>query len=204
MIFITTLLSIITSILGSSMLKRFPYKLDRIDIKDINLSFMLLNTSLSLVMYFIYENALTQVYYSILSTILLLIAFIDIKHMVIPDILTILAIIITIGYKVLYYSLYGNEFIISQVLVSILIPVILFILLMALPGDGIGEGDIVLGGLLGLILGIDKIVILLIISFGLFIIISLVMMNNQGRKLSIKFPFTPFMIITFYTIQLIL
>ena len=196
------LISIITGIIGSSVLKKFPHKLKRIDLKDINLSFMLINTSLSLVMYFLYEGMLTQTYHSIIGSVFLLIALIDIRHMVIPDILTIMATVLTVGYMAIDCYVYGSEFVISQVLISILIPVILFILLLALPGDGIGEGDILLGGLFGLILGVDKVVSLLIISFAFFIIISLVMMNKRKRGMDIRLPFAPFMIVGFYIIQI--
>ena len=196
------LISIITGIIGSSVLKKFPHKLKRIDLKDINLSFMLINTSLSLVMYFLYEGMLTQAYHSIIGSVLLLIALIDIRHMVIPDALIIVATVLTVGYMAMEYYIYGSEIVFSQILMSILVPVLLFLFLMALPGDGIGEGDILLGGLFGLILGVDKVVSLLIISFAFFIIISLVMMNKRKRGMDIRLPFAPFMIAGFYIIQI--
>jgi len=145
---------------------------------------------------------LTQAYHSIIGSVLLLIALIDIRHMVIPDALIIVATVLTVGYMTIDYYVYGSEIVFSQILMSILVPVLLFLFLMALPGDGIGEGDILLGGLFGLILGVDKVVSLLIISFAFFIIISLVMMNKRKRGMDIRLPFAPFMIVGFYIIQI--
>lgn len=197
------IISLITSMIGSSILKSFPYKLQNINIKDIDIVFLLSNTSLSLVMYSIYKDILSQSYYSIISSILLLIVFIDIKYMVIPDILSISAILMTIAYKVVYHYMYGYEFLIYQAFISILIPVTLFLILSALPGDGVGAGDIILVGLLGLILGLDRVVNSLIISFTLFILTSIFMIFKKQQRIDAKLPFAPFMVIGFYIIQLV-
>ena len=196
------LISIITGIIGSSVLEKFPYKLKRIDLKDINLSFMLINTSLSLVMYFLYEGMLTQAYHSIIGSVLLLIALIDIRHMVIPDALIIVATVLTVGYMAMEYYIYGSEIVFSQILMSILVPVLLFLFLMALPGDGIGEGDILLGGLFGLILGMDRVVNMLLLAFVLFVIVSLIIINRRDKSVDIRLPFAPFMIVGFFLIQI--
>lgn len=195
-------LSIITGIIGSGVIKRFPYRPNRIIIRDINIPFMLLNTSLILVMYLVYNTPASQIIYSLVSSILLIIAFLDARHMLIPNGLLYMATSLVVLEKIIRAYHYGLPFDPYLSLVSMMIPVVLFGLLYLLPGDGIGEGDILLGGLFGLILGMDRVVNMLLLAFVLFVIVSLIIINRRDKRVDIRLPFAPFMIAGFYIIQI--
>ncbi len=157
----------------------------------------LLNGILYLLLYIKYGFTLDFFFYAIICSILIVIGLIDLKEMVIPDILVVYIVVTTIIYKIALYIIYEQS---PQLLDSILglaLSALLLMVIILLSRGGMGTGDVTLIASLGLILGIKKIFLTIFLSFILGAIISvfLLITKIKGRKDPI--PFGPFIILGF-------
>lgn len=158
----------------------------------------LLNAVLYLLIYIKFGFTLEFFFYAIIFSILIIITFIDLKEMIIPDILVILILGITIIYKALSYIIYNVSPQLLDCIGGFVLPALLFIIIILLSKGGMGGGDVTLIASLGFILGIKKIFLTVFLSFivGAIISVFLLMMKIKGRKDPI--PFGPFIILGFF------
>lgn len=140
-------------------------------------------------------------YYMILTSILILITFIDIDHYIIPDSLiligSVVAVIINIfGVEVGFIEgIKGSLFIGGGVLVVALI--IEFII----KKEVIGGGDIKLYWVIGLVLGVKLSLVTLMLSIyigGLYGVILIIYNKYKKRELNSVIPFGPFIAVAAY------
>lgn len=160
----------------------------------------ILNGIIYVVLYSNYNYLIDFIYYATISSILLIIGFIDLKEMIIPDILTAMVFIVSVIYKVLRYpsSHIMMEFLTG--LKGLVLAGILFLTIVLISKDGMGEGDIILISVLGFILGIEFILIDIFFSFVLAAIISLFLLHLKIKTKKDPIPFAPFIIISFFIV----
>lgn len=116
----------------------------------------------------------------------------DLKHYLIPDKILLPAIVITFFYRLLEAeSFYG----LLDYLLAILPGAGFFLLIFLISkGQWIGFGDVKLAILMGLILGVQKTLLALFLSFFSGAIIGLILIVAKNRGLKSEIPFGPFLI----------
>ncbi len=137
---------------------------------------------------FSYKGLLDLFFAYIFISLLIVITFIDLEHMIIPDVLVIPGIIIFLFYPFLS----SNSLFLNKLLGGFIGGFIIF-LIVFLSRGGMGIGDIKFSIMIGLFLGIKYIFVALILSFiiGGIVGIGLLVFKIKGRKDPI--PFGPFL-----------
>lgn len=158
----------------------------------------LLNSLVYILIYNKFGLSLSFIFYGIIFSILIVIAFIDLKEMIIPDILVILIIIITIIYKVLLFLLYSKSPDLLNSIGGLVLSSLLFVLIILVSKGGMGGGDVTLIGSLGFILGIKNIFLTIFLSFILGAIISVILLITKIKGKKDPIPFGPFIILGFF------
>jgi leader peptidase (prepilin peptidase)/N-methyltransferase len=129
----------------------------------------------------------------ILFSMLLPVFFIDLEHMLIPDVITIpgtgVGLIISLFERRLAQGILG-----SLIFGGILL-LIYVIALLILKEEGMGQGDIKLGFMLGSFLGIKLSLLSLFLSYFIGGLFSLLIILIKGKDLKTAIPFGPFLII---------
>ena len=158
----------------------------------------LLNAITYLFIYLKFGLTLEFFFYAIIFSILIIIALIDLKEMIISDVLVVLILGITTIYKILSYILYNKSPQLLNSIGGLVLSSLLFGIIILISQGGMGGGDLTLIGSLGFILGTKKIFLTIFLSFILGAIISvfLLITKIKGRKDPI--PFGPFIILGFF------
>lgn len=157
----------------------------------------LLNGLLYLFIYFYYGFSLEFIFYALVFSTLICIALIDLKEMIIPDILVLILFSLAIVYKLLNYILYGVALNILDSLLGLLVGGGIFLLILILSKGGMGDGDITLMAALGFILGFRLVFLNILLAFILGAFISLFLLGFKIKSKKDPIPFGPFLIISF-------
>lgn len=147
-----------------------------------------LNGILYFFVYKTYGLHIDTIYYCIITSLLIVITFIDYDHMIIPyrlnislavlGLLNIPLAITAIGLK---YSIMGG-----------IIGFVIFFVIAFVTGGQMGGGDILLMGSLGIIFGIRGILMITVLSFVTGAIISIVLIVSGLKTRKDHIPFGPF------------
>jgi len=147
-------------------------------------------TGLIFLLIFIYK---LPVFYFLIACFLIILFLYDLKHYLVPDKIVYPAIIITFIYRLfedfnyLLAALIGGAFFLAIVLIS--------------RGRWMGMGDVKIGFLMGLILGLSYLFTALFLAFLSGAIISVILIILKKKTLQSEIPFAPFLIgATFITI----
>lgn len=157
----------------------------------------LVNTLLYIIIFYNTKSYIDQAYLSLLSTVFILIAYIDIKSMEIPYNLIVVGFIISILYKILNILFYKQAVGLLDSTTSAIIAIVFFSILFFISKKQMGGGDIHIAGLIGFNLGVDLIMISIILAFLFFIIIA-TLFYKKDKDINRKIPFAPFLIFAFY------
>ena len=160
----------------------------------------LLNMALYILTYIKYGITLEFFFYAILFSLLIVIAIIDLKAMIIPDILVILIVGMTIIYKLVGYINYHQSPQLLDGISGLVLSALLFILIIWASQGGMGIGDVTLTGSLGFILGVKRIFLTIFLSFILGAIISVYLLVNKIKGRKDPIPFGPFIILGFFIV----
>ncbi len=126
--------------------------------------------------------------YAILSSLLIVISFIDYKYKIIPDRLIVFGLIIgTISLPL--YNFIPN---VINGTIGLLVGGGLFLLIAIASNGAMGGGDIKLMGVLGLCLGWKCVLLVSLLSFIIGAIISILLMILKIKKRKDYIPFGPF------------
>jgi leader peptidase (prepilin peptidase)/N-methyltransferase len=148
----------------------------------------LLNAVLYLMIVLKYGWSFYAVVYCILVSLLLTVSLIDIKFMIIPDVLNV--IIAGIGIAVILHDI---SFIWDK-LIGAAVGLLIFSLLAIFTG-AMGGGDIKLMTALGLIFGVKGILFITVFSFIIGALVSAVLIAFKVKSMKDKIPFGPFICI---------
>ncbi|MBU5437507.1 prepilin peptidase [Tissierella sp. MSJ-40] len=160
----------------------------------------ILNGILYLIIYLKFGFTIEFFFYSIIFSVLIVITFIDLEHMIIPDILIVLIISFTILHKFASYILYNKSPELLNSIGGLIFSSILFIMIILVSKGGMGTGDVTLIGSLGFILGIKNIFLTIFLSFILGAIISIILLITKIKNKKDPIPFAPFIILAFFIV----
>lgn len=157
----------------------------------------LLNGALYLSVFHYFGLSLEAAFYAFIGSVLIVICLIDLYEQIIPDGLVILILVATVIYKAAAYFLYGTPIAFRDGIFGFLSGGLLFLLIALVSNGAMGGGDIKLIAALGLILGLKKTVLNILLSFiiGAAVSLYLLLSGRKGRKDAI--PFGPFINISF-------
>lgn len=122
--------------------------------------------------------------YSLLFMVLIVLSFIDLEHMIIPNKITYPAFIIA-----LLLSIFFDHIEFTAALIGALIPAAVFLLIALIYGKGLGMGDVKLVAVIGAVIGWEYTFLGIAIGslLGIIIILPLMMARIMDRKTRIPF-----------------
>lgn len=153
----------------------------------------LINIFLYLLIYFKFGFTLELIGYSILCSILIIVAIIDYHYQVIPDTLNIFSLVCAIAFHTVRTANI-SDFI--QYLIGFLIGGGFLLLIAIITHGGMGGGDIKLMAVLGLWLGWEFTIIILFLSFIIGGIISVLFILFKLKRRKDMIPFGPFIVLS--------
>lgn len=161
-----------------------------------------LNALLYIIMYFRFGFGVDFIFYSLMSSVLLSIIFIDLKEMIIPDSLVLCILVLSVIHKAVNYFLYGKSPELISSFLGLLVAGGLFVAIVLLSRGGMGGGDVTLMGALGFVLGFKNILLNIFLSFVLGAIISIVLLAAKIKTRKDPIPFGPFIVLGFFITSL--
>ncbi len=152
----------------------------------------LLNGIIYILVFISFGYSIDSLFNFILGSLLIVISGIDYKYKIIPNGIVLFGLLISIGYRFIFPLALGLEVSFFNSILGFLIGGGFFLLIAIVSNGGMGGGDIKLMGMLGLYLGIQKIIMVTLLSFfiGAFFSIPLLLLKKKSRKETI--PFGPF------------
>lgn len=162
----------------------------------------ILNAIIFIILFYYFHFSLDFVFYALVSSVLVVITFIDLKEMIIPDVLVLIILILSVLYKTLNYFLYNIPFNTIGSILGLLIAGGIFLLIIVLSKGGMGGGDMTLIAALGFILGVKYILLTIFISFLLGAVMSIGLLVTKVKTKKDPIPFGPFIILAFFIVVL--
>lgn len=157
-----------------------------------------LNALLYITMYLKFSFSVDFIFYSLISSVLLAIIFIDFKEMIIPDSLVLSILVLSGINKSVNYFVYGLSPDLFGSILGMLIAGGLFLAIVMLSRGGMGGGDVTLIGALGFVLGVKYILLNIFLSFVLGAIISVFLLAAKIKTRKDPIPFGPFIALGFF------
>jgi len=125
---------------------------------------------------------------ALLLSVLIVIAFIDAEHMIIPDSLNYIILLLAAPYILAA----GGETLLTHIIGFFAVSVILLIVIILTKG-GMGGGDVKFMAAAGLFLGYRLILLALLVGSVVGSIVSLILIANKKAGLKTAVPFGPFL-----------
>lgn len=135
---------------------------------------------------------------SLISSVLIVICFIDLFDMLIHDALIVTIIILEIFHKLGLYIWNIRSVSLWDSILGLFISGLIFFLIVIISRGGMGHGDITLISSLGFILGLRLIILNIFLSFFIGAIISVFLLISKIKSRKDAIPFGPFIIIAFF------
>ncbi|WP_312702227.1 prepilin peptidase [Sedimentibacter sp.] len=157
-----------------------------------------LNAVLYIVMYVKFGFGVDFVFYSLISSVLLVVIFIDLKEMIIPDSLVLCILILSVVHKSVNYFLYSMPFGLLDSVLGLLAAGGVFLIIVLVSRGGMGGGDVTLIGALGFVLGLRYILLTIFLSFILGAVISVFLLAAKIKTRKDPIPFGPFIVTGFF------
>lgn len=139
--------------------------------------------------------------FAFITSTLIVVFFMDLKHMIIPDKLVITIVIFEILHKMVL-CFFSEEIYLKSSILGAILSAILFLIIVLVSHGGMGDGDITLIASLGFILGVKLILLNIFLSFLLGATVSLVLLGFKIKTRKDPIPFGPFIIIAFFIVLL--
>jgi prepilin signal peptidase PulO-like enzyme (type II secretory pathway) len=139
---------------------------------------------------FLILEFLNLAFWFYIASSLIIIFIYDLKHYIIPDKILFPAIIITF-----LYQLFTNFNLIINFLIAVVIASGFFLTIFLISkGKWMGFGDVKLAVLMGLLLGVQNVLVALFLAFFLGSVISIMLIIFNKKRLKSEIPFGPFLI----------
>ena len=144
-------------------------------------------------------------YFLFLISVMVVVAVVDFKYYLIPTTFVYLASMLALFYT--YFSVSGNMFV-EHVLAAFGAALFFVLIIILSRGRGMGQGDIVLAFLMGMVLGYTGTLLALFLAFLSGAVVALTLVVAGKKKFGQTVPFAPFlvfgfMIALFYSQQII-
>ena len=137
-------------------------------------------------------NFISLSYYLLVCAILIIVAVVDIKFSLIPTSFVYFGSLVALVYNFLFLT--QGEFINGIVAAFAAAVFFGFIVLVTLR-RGMGEGDVVLGFFIGMVLGVARTSLAVFLAFFLGAVVSLALIFFGKKKFGQTVPFAPFLVL---------
>lgn len=158
----------------------------------------LVNGLIYVCLYLYFGFTIDFIFYSLISSVLIIIAFIDLLHMVIPDSLILVILILNTLQKIILFLFEKIDMNLLDSLLGLLLSGGLFLIIYILSQGGMGDGDVTLIASLGFVLGLKKVILNILLSFFIGALISILLLVTKVKSRKDPIPFGPFMVISFF------
>lgn len=140
-------------------------------------------------------SLITLIYYLFLICVMVVVGVMDLKFYLIPTAFVFAASLISLFYNYFFLSSY---FFIDHVVAAFGAAIFFALIVLVTLGRGMGEGDIFLGFLIGMVLGIEQTILALFSAFTVGAIVALSLVVLGKKKFGQAVPFGPFLIFGFF------
>ncbi len=137
-----------------------------------------------------YQNIFYLIFLFYIASSLIIIFIYDLKHYLIPDKILFPTIIIACIYQIIF----NFSLVLNYIFAILIASGFFFSIWYFSRGKWMGFGDVKLAILMGILLGVAKVLTALFLAFFFGAIISLALMGFYGKKLTSQVPFGPFLI----------
>lgn len=139
--------------------------------------------------------------YSIVSLMLIVCMFADLKAQIIPNEVNFLGFIIGLCYA--YYKMCVDTLIGIDLLIGMITGATIFLLIagfaiIVYKKEGMGGGDVKLMGMLGLFFGFSNIIQIFVLSFVVGAIVSILLLATRIKKMNDYIAFGPYIVVGAY------
>ncbi len=149
---------------------------------------------LFLLIFLFFKDLIFVGFLFLISCFLIIIFIYDLKHLLIPDKVLTIAILITLG----HLFIFNYPLLIEHILSAIGASFFFLFLVLVSREKWMGAGDAKLAVLIGLLLGFPGVLISLFLSFLIGAIIGIGLVISQKKGLKAQIPFGPFLILGIY------
>src|SRR3990170_8674180 len=139
-------------------------------------------------------SIITLLYYFFLISILIVVAVVDFKYSLVPTTLVFAASLVSLFYN--YFFLTSGQFV-QSVLAAFGAAIFFLVIVLLTRGRGMGEGDVVLGFLIGMVLGLKESILAIFLAFLIGAIVSLFLIVLGRKHFGQTIPFAPFLALGF-------
>jgi len=140
-------------------------------------------------------SVFSLVYYVILVSVMIVVAVVDFKFSLVPTTFVFAASLLALLYNFIFLS---TNLFIEHVIAAFLGGLFFLIIVLVTRGKGMGEGDIIIGFLIGMVLGIQSATLAIFLAFLIGSVVSLSLIAVKLRKFGQTVPFAPFLVIGFF------
>ena len=120
----------------------------------------------------------------------------DLKHYLVADKVVYPAIIISLGFNIYLWLSSGQFLVFASAIVAALVAGGIFeAIILISKGKWMGIGDVKIGILMGLILGLPQILVALFLAFLTGAIVSIILLILKKKNLKSEIPFGPFLVL---------
>ncbi len=141
-------------------------------------------------------NLVSLLFYFLIIAVSIVVAVVDFKFSLIPTTFVYAASLIALFYD--YFFLSSPQFI-EHVITAFIVALIFFSIVILSRGKGMGQGDIVLVFLMGLVLGYVGTAVAIFLSFFTGAVVALLLIALRKKHFGQTIPFAPFLILGFLT-----
>lgn len=134
------------------------------------------------------------VYYLFLISSLVVVAVVDLKYSLIPTTLVFLASLVALFYN--FFTLEPGIFV-QHIITAFAIAALFLLVVLVSRGRGMGEGDVVLVFMIGMVLGAQATFVAMFIAFLLGALIAILLILLGRKHFGQTVPFGPFLVLGF-------
>ncbi len=139
-------------------------------------------------------NLVTLAYYFLIISVLIMVAVVDFRYYLIPTTFVYGASLIALVYNFFFLP---PEIFLEHVVAGFVVALFFLVIILATRGKGMGQGDIVLGFFIGLVLGYEGTFVALFLAFLFGAIVSIILIIFGKKRFGQTVPFAPFLITGF-------
>lgn len=155
---------------------------------------------ISVIIYKLYGLNIEYFLLMVIMTILLIISFIDLKHLIIPDML-VLSILISALIKMVYvFRYYDLDYYISQSIKGFIFILVTYLIIYTLSKGSLGHGDIKLSLALSFLFSLRESVNSFLTAYIIAAFVSVTLIVFKKKKLKSVIPFGPFISVSFFIV----
>jgi len=155
----------------------------------------LLTGILFLLTYYRYSLTVELFFYLIFVSILVVVAFIDLRHRIIPNSIILFGSVVALSFDLLGWGIPIVDGLLGLLVGGGSLLLVALFSLLVLKKEGMGGGDIKLMGMIGLFLGLKLTLLSLLLSIYIAGLISLILLLSKRKKAGDSIPYGPFIAI---------